>query len=285
MKNLDQFYTSTRCAERCFEALLGRLPVREQDAYFIEPSAGDGVFFDLLPRYRRTGIDLEPRHRGVKKADFFQWRPQGGSRSKKGKRENCVVVGNPPFGRRGSTAVQFLLHAAEIADTIGFIVPMCFRKFAIQKKMPEDLRLVKQMRLPRDAFRLPDGSPYWINTEFQIWVRAKRWRNRRRMTPEPIRHPHFVMHQYNNTKQALPVFDKDFDFAVPCQGWQDYTRKETNPANCEKNKQWMLLLGMTKKYKSNLVAIDYERLAMKTATMVPGFRKCDMVMEYSENYG
>ena len=279
MKNLDQFYTNTRCAEQCFEALLGKLPLREQDAYFIEPSAGDGAFFDLLPRHRRTGIDLQPRHRGVKEADFLKWLPREESR------ENCVVVGNPPFGRRGSTAVQFLLHAAEIADTIGFIVPMCFRKFAIQKKMPDDLRLVRQMRLPRDAFRLPDGSPYRINTEFQIWTRAKNGRNRRRMTPEPIRHPHFVMHQYNNTKQALPVFDKDFDFAVPCQGWQDYSRKETDPANCEKNKQWMLLRGLSQQYRNNLADIDYQQLAMNTATMTPGFRKCDLVQEYSRHYG
>ena len=276
--DLDQFYTTSKCAERCFEALLAKLPIAETEAHFIEPSAGDGAFYDLLPKHRRCGIDMVPRHKNVRQADFLEWRPR------RGRRANRVVVGNPPFGKRGDMAARFLCRAAEMADTIGFIVPMCFRKFAIQKKLPPDLRLVRQMRLRKTDFRLPDGSPYKINTEFQIWTRGEGGQDLRRTAPEPIRHPHFVMHQYNNTKEALVVFEKEFDFAVPCQGWQDYTRKETDPDACEKNKQWMLLRGLTRRYRRNLERIDYKRLAMRTPTMVPGFRKCDLVMEYLKRH-
>ena len=279
MKGLDQFYTTRACAERCFRVLLRHLPMPVGRAHFIDPCAGDGAFYDLLPKYRRQGIDIHPRHKALSQADFFAWQPRPG------KREHRVVVGNPPFGRRGDMALRFLCRAAHIADTVGFILPMCFRKFALQKKLPADLRLVSQTRLDKAAFILPHGAPYQINTEFQVWTRHGKGENLRRPAPEPIQHPHFRLYQYNNTKAALSVFAEDFDFAVPCQGWQDYTRKETNADACEKNKQWMLIRGMSHRYSENLLALDYHRLAMETATMVPGFRKGDLVMEYTARYG
>ena len=279
MKGLDQFYTSPRHARICYDILLRKLPVDAHSAHFIEPSAGDGVFYDLLPPRRRTGLDLEPRFRGLKQGDFLQWRPSRGSR------ENRVVIGNPPFGKRGDVALDFLLHAAEIADTVGFILPMSFRKFAIQKKLPGDLRLVEQTRLDRDAFRLPDGKPYAVSTEFQVWTRGARGVDLRRLRPEPISHPDFVMHQYNNTEQALHVFNRPFDFAVPCQGWQDYSRREKDAAKCEKHKQWMLLQGASGKIRRLLYGIDYGKLAMTVATSVPGFRKRDLVSEYARVCG
>ena len=276
---LDQFFTTEETAASCLEYLKKRLPVAAKSIEFIEPSAGDGVFYNLLPSGRRIGVDLDPQHPDIERADFMRWWPE------KGDRETRVVVGNPPFGKRGDIAIQFLLHATEMADTVGFILPMCFRKYAIQSKLPGDLRLVVQERLDK-AFRLPDGRPYEINTEFQVWTRNARWKKDLRvLTPEPIKHEHFIMHQYNNTREALRVFDFDFDFAVPCQGWQDYTRRETDPNNCEKNKQWMLLKGLKRLYSDNLNDIDYQELAMSTATMVPGFRKCDLVGEYMRCYG
>ena len=280
VNGLDQFYTTRRCAQRCYAALLRSIPLAEHECRFVEPSAGDGVFFDILPKHRRTGLDLEPRHPRVQRADFLAWAP------KRGKRARTVVVGNPPFGRRGDMAAEFLNHAARIADTVGLILPMCFRKYAMQKRLPADLRLVRQLRLnPRTSFRLPGGEPYVINTEFQVWTRYAAKQDLRRSGPEPIRHPHFQLHQYNNTRDALKVFARPFDFAVPCQGWQDYSRRETAAAACEKNKQWMLLCAAAPEYKSNLLDLDYAELAANSATMVPGFRKCDLVEAYRRNYG
>lgn len=276
---LDQFFTTEETAMRCLGYLNCRLPTTDQPIEFIEPSAGDGVFYNLLPKGRRIGIDLAPQHPDIERANFLKWRPEAGDSAAR------VVIGNPPFGKRGSIAVEFLRHASEIADTVGFIVPMCFRKYAIQRKLPSDLKLVWQTKLGK-AFRLPDGRPYEINTEFQVWTRSRRWtKDLRVMRPEPISHDHFIMHQYNNTRKALRVFDLDFDFAVPCQGWQDYSRRESDPANCEKNKQWMLLKGRAPRYLKNLIQLDYNQLAMSTATTVPGFRKCDLVAEYQSHYG
>lgn len=283
---LDQFYTTPYYAQRCYGKLLACLPrdlARAAD--FIDPSAGNGAFYDLLPAGRRTGVDVAPAlsHSAIKQADFLAWKP------KRGAKTHRIVIGNPPFGKRGNLALQFLTHASTMADTIAFIVPMCFRKYAVHRKLPSDLRLITQMDLPRDAFYLPyagrasratHSKPYQVKTEFQIWSRVLAGKDLRRLEAEPIRHPDFVLHQYNNTKEALPVFDLTFDFAVPCQGWQDYGRRETDPNNCERNKQWMLFYALDANTQRKLRDLDYHGLAYQVATAIPGFRKCDVVEAY-----
>jgi len=81
------------------------------------------------------------------------------------------------------------------------------------------------------------------------------------------------------------VFALPFDFAVPAQGYQDYTRRESNPENCEKHKQWMLFHTASEEVKRNLFDMDYERLAHDNITVTPGFRKNDVVAEYIRNFG
>ena len=277
---LDQYYTKPEAARACWETLLGALPVRADRARFIEPSAGDGAFFDLLPARRRTGLDVAPRHAGVREQDFLTWECCAGDRSLQ------VVVGNPPFGNRGGLAVRFLNRAAEIADTVGFIVPVNFRKFSIHRQLPDDLRLIAVRPLPRNSFRLSSGRDYKVNTEFQVWTRAPgREPNLRQFAPAPIAHPDFLIRQYNNTPEALKVFRAPFDFAVPCQGWQDYSRRERDADRCEKNKQWMLFAAAAGQVRRRLLRIDYGALALRTGTSTPGFRKNDLVREYARTYG
>ncbi len=82
------------------------------------------------------------------------------------------------------------------------------------------------------------------------------------------------------------MFNEPFDFAVPCQGWQDYRRREQDPNLCEKHKQWMLFKPQNELSRARLYEeIDYERLAFKSATAIPGFRKGDLVQEYIKQYG
>ena len=279
MQGLDQFYTRSAYAEKCYKTLLAHLPKgMAEKAYFIDPSAGDGVFYCLLPAGRRAGVDVAPAHHRIKQADFLTWKPSGGTKPRR------IVIGNPPFGKRGNLALQFLCHASEIADTTALILPMCFSKYALQSKLPEDLRLLKQLDLDREAFRLPNGKLYKVKTEFQIWSRTLTGKDLRQQQPEPIRHPDFNMYQYNNTKEALRVFDEEFDFAVPCQGWQDYTRRVKNPQECEKNKQWMLFKATTKTIQKRLEDINYKELAYRVATAIPGFRKRDVVTEYVKHH-
>ena len=277
---LDQYYTKPGAARKCWETLLGVLPVRADRAKFIEPSAGDGAFFDLLPARQRIGLDVAPRHAGIQEQDFLTWEYRARNRSRQ------VVVGNPPFGNRGNLAVRFVNKAAEIADTVGFIVPANFRKFSIHKQLSEDLQLIAAKPLPRNSFRLSNGKDYEVNTEFQVWTRLpSEETNLRQFAPPPIAHRDFLIRQYNNTPEALKVFREPFDFAVPCQGWQDYSRREQDADRCEKNKQWMLLKAAGKRILCRLLCIDYEDLALRTGTSTPGFRKNDLVREYAQTYG
>lgn len=280
---LDQFFTRPAVAEACLADLARLLSRVEMPAapLFIEPSAGAGAFFRGLPPDRRLGLDLDPRHEGVMPQDFFTWKPELPV-----ERARVVVVGNPPFGKRGRTAVRFFLKAASFADTIAFIVPVNFRKYPVHRQFPFGFRWIFARPLARDSFHLADGNDYCVNTEFQVWTRCPSPHEDRRLTrPAPICHPDFAMWQYNNTREALKVFSRDFDFAVPCQGWQDYSRRETDAATCERNKQWMLLKPRTPAARNRLFEeIDYGDLARRTATSVPGFRKCDLVMEYIERF-
>lgn len=286
-KRLDQFFTHPDVAARCWRRLLPvlrKLTGKTKDElFFIEPSAGDGAFYDLFPggKGHCLGMDLAPRRPEFIRGDFLQWnyRPRR-------PRKNVVIVGNPPFGTRGDLAIRFVNKAATLADTVAFIVPVIFRKYLVHKKITKGLRLVHATDLRRDAFWTDQKERYAVNTEFQVWTRLdSSHEDMRLFSAPPIRHRDFEMWQYNNTREALKVFRNDFDFAVPCQGWQDYTRRETDAKKCEKKKQWILFGPRSTEVKEKLDRIDYAELAMRSATAIPGFRKGDVVREYIARHG
>jgi len=67
---LGQFYTKEEIAKLCWEYLADTLScinrnIDEDNLLFLEPSAGTGSFFKLMPSQRRIGIDLEPKYEGV----------------------------------------------------------------------------------------------------------------------------------------------------------------------------------------------------------------------------
>ena len=284
MKNyLDQFYTKETIAKLCWSHLIETIPSSIEknikDLFFLEPSAGKGAFYKLMPEQRRIGMDLEPKCDGVKLQDFLK------ILKIEFESHNTVVVGNPPFGKRGHLAVVFFNHSACLAETVAFIVPVIFRKFMIHKKLDSRMKFISKLELPKESFEFDDGKPYSVNTEFQIWTRLPCSReDMRESKAPPICHKDFQMWQYNNTPEALKVFKNDFDFAVPSQGWQDYSRRETEANNCEKHKQWILLKAKNDIILARLLDIDYNKLAHRWTTAIPGFRKGDLVKEYSELY-
>ena len=280
---LDQFYTKKEIAAACWKHFTEIFTV--DNLFFVEPSAGTGAFYNLLPPQRRLGMDIEPKCEGVIAQDFFKVTgfpmPLSVSATDVATTETAII-GNPPFGKRGKLAIAFFNHAAYLADTVAFIVPVNFRKWTVHKQLDSSMRFISKLALPREAFQLGNGKPYAVNTEFQIWTRgeANAYPDMRLHQPLPIAHPDFQMWQYNNTPTALKVFRNDFDFAVPCQGWQDYSRKETDEKQCERNKQWLLLKAKNPHVLARLMRINYERLAQESATAVPGFRKGDLVQAY-----
>ena len=280
--SLNPFYTKQEVAASCWEYFLQTLSSVNRTVdkmFFVEPSAGTGAFYNCLPPHRRLGIDILPKCENIITQDFFT------VTSLPYASKDTAIIGNPPFGKRGKLAIAFFNHAAALADIVAYIVPVNFRKYIVHKQLETSMRFIRKLALPRDAFHMDSGKSFSVNTEFQIWTRLpSTHQDMREYKPLPIRHPDFQMWQYNNTPAALKVFQNSFDFAVPCQGWQDYSRKETDEKLCERNKQWILLKANTPAVLARLKHIDYEHLASECGTAVPGFRKGDLVKVYSDHF-
>lgn len=151
----DQFYTHPTVAKLCVDALRKHIPV---GAVCIEPSAGTGVFLDLVPG--AIGYDIDPKHPGILQADFLTVNVPNHS----------VVFGNPPFGRQSSLAKQFLQHATDHADIVAFILPRSFKKASMQRAIPRVFHLEEELDLPPSSFLVND-SPHDVPCVFQIWKR------------------------------------------------------------------------------------------------------------------
>lgn len=277
---LNQFYTKSAIAQKCHEFMLAKLAqLNVRNPFFVEPSAGSGSFFNLLNSKKRLGLDIEPRGKKIRKQNFLKWQYNGKEKS------NIVVIGNPPFGQRAKLAIEFFNKSTGFAHTIGFIVPIQFRKYSVHSKLNPNFKLIAEKFLPKNSFVDTNGEDFHVNCVFQIWTKKDTaLRNKRLLTAPPIKHPDFEMHQYNNTRAALKVFQYDFDFAVPRQGFEDYTRKEFDVRCLERNKQWALFKAHNEKTITNLLKLDFAKLAKKN-TVVPGFGKADVVEEYVRRYG
>jgi N6-adenosine-specific RNA methylase IME4 len=159
----DQFFTKRPLARRLYEVT--KAMIAEQQIEFgcwLEPAAGDGAFFDLLPADNRLGIDLDTKAEGVIEHDFFSYdgldvRVYG-------------TIGNPPFGKNANMAIKFFNRCAQISSFIAFILPRTFKKDSVVNKLHENLHLEYEELLPENSFEM-DGMEKSVPTVFQIWVK------------------------------------------------------------------------------------------------------------------
>jgi len=166
---LDQFFTQPDIAKSCWKSFCGYIEddgAKLTDYKFVEPSAGLGAFYDLLPSNRRIGIDVMNFRTDYIHTDFLSWLPKSNGYS-------YTCIGNPPFGYRAWLALAFLNHAAKFSDYVGFIVPMAFQsrgKSNVQDRV-KGLRLVHSSPLPTDSFVDAEGKSLKVNALWQIWAR------------------------------------------------------------------------------------------------------------------
>lgn len=164
----DQFFTLPDTAKTCFDTfcrVLRSYGDDPNDYHYIEPSAGSGVFLNLLPPGRRTGLDIEPRHPEVIAHDFLTWKPVVDSTTNK-----YVVIGNPPFGLRGNMALRFINACVPYADYVCFILPQLFEsdgKGSTRKRVK--LHLIHNEKLTCSDFQDPDRRSVKVECIFQIW--------------------------------------------------------------------------------------------------------------------
>lgn len=167
MSNLDQFYTKKEIAEKCLTILREKVNINNYDCC-LEPSAGTGSFYKILPINKRIGLDIEPKCEGVKKINYFDYNPDT---SKK-----YLVIGNPPFGRVSSIAIKFFNKSAEFADCIAFIIPRTFKRVSVQNKLDLKFTLLYSEDLPlKPCCFTPEMSAKCC---FQIWIKTNEQRKK-----------------------------------------------------------------------------------------------------------
>jgi predicted RNA methylase len=176
--DLDQFYTSEKIARECYNKVTEMYGCQRFDIFF-ESSAGTGSFFNLFPKSKRLGIDLDSQCDGVEKQNFFEFVPPTN--------KTIVTIGNPPFGKNSSLAVKFFNTAAEFSDVIAFIIPKTFRKKSLQKRLHLNFHLKLDIDLPKDSFIL-NGEPYDVPCCFQIWEQTS---NKRRIQKVDLENNYF----------------------------------------------------------------------------------------------
>lgn len=168
---LDQYNTLPGVAEYCwnsFQKTLKKDKVILNNYKIIEPSAGTGSFYNLLPKKNRIGIDIDKFNNEYIQKDFLTWQPNNTDQ------RPCVAIGNPPFGYRGWLALAFINKAAEFCDYVGFILPMSFQSDGkgSPKGRVKGMTLIHSEKLPEDLFVLPNGEKVQINTLWQIWKKG-----------------------------------------------------------------------------------------------------------------
>jgi hypothetical protein len=160
----DQFFTPSVIVERCWNKFK---EIVDSDEYiFIEPSAGDGSFLDVLPQ-DTLAFDIEPRDSRITKQDYLYWKPVDLTKK-------YIVFGNPPFGLRGHLALEFIKHSYEFADYVCFILPQLFESDGkgSPRKRVKGYNLLYSEKVT-GQFYTPESTNIEINGVFQIWSKYK----------------------------------------------------------------------------------------------------------------
>jgi len=158
---IDKYYTKPEVSRKCVSEFKRIVKPQRHDV-IIEPSAGGGVFIEPLHSLDNVKYfyDIEPEHKDVIKQDFldFDWTAP------------AHIIGNPPFGRQSSLAIQFIKKAAKFALSISFILPKSFKKESMQKHFPLNFHLVHEEDVPDKSF-VVQGKEHDVPCVFQIWIK------------------------------------------------------------------------------------------------------------------
>ena len=144
MSTLGQYYTNPDVAQECLHTLYQVLN-NPHDKVFLEPSAGEGSFTRPLTGdgHQVLGWDIEPRHESIQQRDFFH--PDTQAELYDLCAHNTVIaVGNPPFGKRARTALEFVNRTLESgAAAVAMILPAQFfsRRAPIRESLSHSMVL------------------------------------------------------------------------------------------------------------------------------------------------
>ena len=165
-KQLEQFYTVPQLAKEIFIKFQEQCTafVEDDSAWYLEPSAGRGDIYNMLPEGRRRGVDLEPKHKEIIKMNFFDTTRIN---LKIPDRAPLALVGNPPF----QPAVDFFNHAAKVlnADYIAWILPNVFLTVKKRSQLNKYFHLIYVLNITC-CYNF-NGKIVNLPTMFGIWKR------------------------------------------------------------------------------------------------------------------
>ena len=158
-EGLDKFYTIPSYSKKCIDKVF-ELYDKSNFDLIVEPSAGNGSFFNQLESENKVGIDIYPENENIVKMDFFDFNPPTD-------KNNILVIGNPPFGKVSSVAIKFFNHSAKWSNVIAFIIPRTFRRPSVQNKLNKMFHL----RYDEDVSTKPCcfTPQMMVKCCFQIW--------------------------------------------------------------------------------------------------------------------
>lgn len=165
----DKYYTKPDIVEECKIQIEKYVNVKENDL-IIEPSAGNGSFIKIIKELTKNHkfYDLIPENKEIIKQDFLLLDIDKIIKPYK----KIHIIGNPPFGRQSSLAIQFIKKCCEFADTISFILPKSFKKDSNKAKFDKFFHLIYEKDLPENSFSV-NGDDCDVPCVFQIWKKKK----------------------------------------------------------------------------------------------------------------
>lgn len=186
----DKYYTKLNIVEDCKVQIEKHINIKKNDL-IIEPSAGNGSFLKIIKELSQNYkfYDLIPENKEIIKQDFLllsvdkiiepltnhninEKAPKNLKNSFERLYKKIHIIGNPPFGRQSSLAIQFIKKCCEFADTISFILPRSFKKDSCKAKFDKFFHLVYEKDLPKNSFSV-GGEDCDVPCVFQIWKKKK----------------------------------------------------------------------------------------------------------------
>lgn len=164
-QELDQYFTKPNLAKELYKFTAEYLAYKQIEFdCWLEPAAGDGSFFLLLPPDQRMGIDIEKRLDEVIEDDFLTIPTEAFHGLK------YVAIGNPPFGKNSHLAIKFFNRCADMCEAVAFIAPKTFKKPSVINRLHSCFHLEYEQDLPDNSFEI-DGEDKTVPCCFQIWLR------------------------------------------------------------------------------------------------------------------
>lgn len=165
---IDKFYTCPSIAKECTETIAQHLCIDSENDIIIEPSAGNGSFVTEIKKLCNNTLfyDIAPECETIVKQDFLQLDLR--EIEMPDLHSKIHVVGNPPFGRQSTLAIQFIKHSATVADSISFILPKSFKKDSMTRHFPKNFHLIYQKDIAANSF-LRNNIITDVPCVFQIW--------------------------------------------------------------------------------------------------------------------